>query len=86
MRLDKYLQVSRLIRRRTLAKEVIEEGRVAVNGRPAKPSTAVAVGDRIELDLPKGRVIVEVTAIREHVPAREASSLYRVVGQEPGPA
>jgi ribosomal 50S subunit-recycling heat shock protein len=86
VRLDKYLQVSRLIRRRTLAKTVIEDGRVAVNGRPAKPSTAVAVGDRIALDLPKGALVVEVLAVREHVAARDAASLYRIVSQESGSA
>ena len=79
MRLDKFLQVSRLIKRRTLAKAVVEEGRVFLNGRPAKPSTAVTVGDRVLVDLPRGRLQVEVLLIQEHVPAKMAGSLYRVL-------
>jgi len=79
MRLDKFLQVSRLIKRRTLAKSVIEEGRVFVNGRPAKPSTAVAVGDRLRVELPRGCLDVEVLEVREHVSAAMAGTLYRPV-------
>ncbi|MGC8486605.1 MAG: RNA-binding S4 domain-containing protein [Clostridia bacterium] len=79
MRLDKFLQVSRLIKRRTVAKEVAEGGRVSINGRPAKPSTAVEVGDRLLIDLPRGRLQVEVLEVKDHVPAKAAASLYRVI-------
>jgi ribosomal 50S subunit-recycling heat shock protein len=79
MRLDKFLKVSRLIRRRAVAKSVAEEGRCRVNGRPAKPSTAVSAGDRVVLDLPRGRIEIEVLDTRDAVPAAMAASLYRVV-------
>jgi ribosomal 50S subunit-recycling heat shock protein len=82
MRLDKFLQVSRLIKRRTVSKAMVEEGRVSVNGRVAKPATPVAVGDRLVLDLPRGRLAVEVVDVREHVAARDAADLYRVVDPE----
>ncbi|CAB1130108.1 ribosomal RNA binding protein involved in 50S recycling; heat shock protein [Candidatus Hydrogenisulfobacillus filiaventi] len=77
MRLDKYLKVSRLVKRRTVAKELCDAGQVWVNGHLAKAATEVEVGDRIELHTPRGPVTVEVTAVREHVPAVEADSLYR---------
>lgn len=79
MRIDKYLKVSRIIKRRTVAKEVLDQGRVSVNGRVVKAGYEVKVGDQIVLDVPGGprRVIVE--AIRENVPAKEAESLYREV-------
>jgi ribosomal 50S subunit-recycling heat shock protein len=85
MRLDKFLQVSRLIKRRTVAKEVAEEGRVSLNGRAARPATPVRVGDRLRIELPRGPIEVEVLEVREHVPAKMAASLYRVVAGR-GPA
>lgn len=78
MRLDKFLKVSRLIKRRTVAKAVVEGGRVRVNGREAKPATPVAVGDRIEIDTPWGLSVVVVERLADSVPAKEAASLYRV--------
>jgi ribosomal 50S subunit-recycling heat shock protein len=86
MRLDKWLKVSRLIKRRTVAKTVVESGRARLNGRPAKPATEVSVGDRLELDLGGGMVTVVVEATPESVPAAQAASLYRVVGENPGGA
>ncbi|MDA8396410.1 MAG: RNA-binding S4 domain-containing protein [Actinomycetota bacterium] len=79
MRLDKFLQVSRLIKRRTVAKEVAEEGRVRLNGRTARPATPVFVGDHLRIELPRGPIEVEVLEVREHVPAKLAASLYRLV-------
>ncbi|MCY0879637.1 MAG: RNA-binding S4 domain-containing protein [Firmicutes bacterium] len=79
MRIDKYLKVSRLIKRRTLAKEALDQGRVSVNGRVVKASYEVKVGDLIELNLPSGLRAVRVEAVRENVPAQEASTLYREV-------
>ncbi|MCL8208545.1 MAG: RNA-binding S4 domain-containing protein [Actinomycetia bacterium] len=78
MRLDKFLKVSRLIKRRTVAKAVVEGGRVRVNGREAKPATPVTVGDRIEIDTPWGLSVVVVERLKETVPAKEAPTLYRV--------
>jgi ribosomal 50S subunit-recycling heat shock protein len=82
MRLDKFLKVSRLIKRRAVAKSVVEEGRCQVNGRVAKPSTMVSVGDRVLLELPRGRMEIEVAAIRESVRQADAADMYRVVAGE----
>ncbi|MCY0899128.1 MAG: RNA-binding S4 domain-containing protein [Firmicutes bacterium] len=79
MRIDKYLKVSRLIKRRTLAKEALDQGRVSVNGRVVKASYEVKVGDQIELNLPSGLRTVRVEAVRENVPAKDAPTLYREV-------
>lgn len=79
MRIDKYLKVSRIIKRRTLAKEVLDLGRVTVNGRVVKAGYEVKVGDQIALDVPGGTRTVIVEAVRENVPAKEAETLYREV-------
>lgn len=79
MRLDKFLKVSRLVKRRVLAKELCDGGRAAVNGRPAKAGHELAVGDVIELHFGQRTVRAEVLDLREHVPATEAESMYRVL-------
>ena len=79
MRLDKYLKVSRLIKRRTTANEACDNGLVSVNGRPARASYEVKVGDRISLRLGAREVTVEVLAVQETVRQSEAGTLYRQV-------
>lgn len=79
MRIDKYLKVSRIIKRRTVAKEVLDMGRVSVNGRVVKAAYEVNVGDEITLDVPGGARTIIVAAVRENVPAKEAETLYRQV-------
>lgn len=79
MRLDKYLKVSRLIKRRTTANEACDNGLVSVNGRPVRASYEVKVGDRISLRLGAREVTVEVLAIQETVRQAEASTLYRQI-------
>ena len=80
MRLDKFLKISGLIPRRTVAKEACDAGRVSVNGRPAKSSATVTVGDRIVIDLGRGRQEVDVTEVPQGGVSRNARSrLYRVV-------
>lgn len=79
MRIDKYLKVSRLVKRRTLAKEVCEHGHVAVNGKVVKPGYEVSVGDALELRLPSGVRRVVIEKILENVPAKAAAELYREV-------
>jgi len=81
MRLDKYLKVSRLIKRRTVAKEACDAGRISLNGREAKAGAEVKVGDILELKLGNRRLKVEITAVEENVPAGEAATLYRVLEQ-----
>lgn len=79
MRLDKYLKVSRLIKRRTAANEACDNGLVSVNGRPARASYEVKAGDRISLRLGAREVTVEVLAVQETVRQSEAGTLYRQV-------
>ena len=79
MRLDKYLKVSRLIKRRTVANEACDAGRVLANGKPARASYDVKVGDRLELRLGQRPVTGEVLAVNEYAKKEEAALLYRVV-------
>ncbi|WP_217588334.1 RNA-binding S4 domain-containing protein [Lentibacillus saliphilus] len=82
MRLDKFLKISRLIKRRTLAKEVAEQGRITINGQQAKASTNVAVGDEVTIRFGQKLVTVEVTSLKEHVKKGEAEMLYKVLKEE----
>ena len=77
MRLDKYLKVSRLIKRRTVACDACNAGRVVVNGKPQKASYEVKVGDRIEIGFGERLVAVEVTGLEETQKKDEAKELYR---------
>ena len=77
MRLDKYLKVSRLIKRRTVANEACDAGRVSVNGKPAKASAEVKVGDVIEIGFGNRQVRAEVTEITETTRKEEAKDLFR---------
>jgi ribosomal 50S subunit-recycling heat shock protein len=79
MRFDKFLKVSRLIKRRTVAHDAAEAGRVTVNGREAKPSYQVKPGDVLELGFGPRTLKVEVTDIRENTRKEEAATLYREV-------
>ncbi|MDD6247306.1 MAG: RNA-binding S4 domain-containing protein [Firmicutes bacterium] len=79
MRLDKYLKVSRLIKRRTVANEACDNTRVSVNGRPAKASYAVTVGDRIEIQFGARTVAVEVLQVAENVRKDDAVGMYREI-------
>ena len=77
MRLDKYLKVSRLIKRRTVANEACDGERVSVNGRQVKASYHVKVGDVIEIAFGKGALKVEVTEINETANKASAPAMYR---------
>ena len=79
MRLDKYLKVSRLIKRRTVANEACDNGRVSVNGRPVKASYDVKVGDRLEVALGTRTLAVEVLQVAETVKKDDASAMYKEV-------
>ncbi len=79
MRLDKYLKVSRLIKRRTVANEACDNARVNVNGRPAKASYDVKVGDVIELQFGARTVRVEVLQVADNVRKDDAAAMYREV-------
>ena len=77
MRLDKYLKVSRLIKRRTVANEACDAGRVSINGKPAKAGADVKVGDVIEIRFGTREVKVEVTSVQETVKKEEAKDLFK---------
>lgn len=77
MRLDKFLKVSRLIKRRTVANEACDAGRVLVNEKPARASLNVKAGDIIEIRLGTNAIRVEVLEVQETVKKEEAKELYR---------
>ena len=79
MRLDKYLKVSRLIKRRTVANEACDNGRISVNGRVVKASYEVKVGDRIEIAMGTRTVAVEVLQVAESVRKDDACALYKEI-------
>jgi len=79
LRLDKYLKIARIIKRRTVAKDVCEGEKVMVNGRIAKPSADVKPGDIITLDLKNHIFEVKVLAVPPNVRAEEAHTLYEVL-------
>ena len=79
MRLDKYLKVSRLIKRRTVANEACDNGRISVNGRVVKASYDVKVGDRIELTMGTRTVAVEVLEVADNVRKDDAAGMYKEV-------
>ena len=79
MRLDKYLKVSRLIKRRTVANEACDNGRISVNGRVVKASYDVKPGDRIDISMGARTVSVEVLQVSETVRKDDAAELYKEV-------
>lgn len=83
MRLDKFLKVSRLIKRRTLAKEVCEGGRVTINEKVAKASSEVQVGDTLAIRFGQKLVSVKVERVADNVSKDMADTLYTVVSEEP---
>ena len=79
MRLDKFLKVSRLIKRRTVANEACDAGRVLVNGKPANASVKVKAGDIIEIQFGTRTVKVEVLGIKETTKKEEAGELFKYI-------
>ena len=79
MRIDKYLKLSRIIKRRTIAQEACDAGRVMINNKVAKASTDVKIGDVIEIRFGEHTTKYEVVEIKEHVKKEETSDLYRIL-------
>ena len=79
MRLDKYLKVSRLIKRRTVANEAGDNGRISANGRVVKASYDVKVGDKIEISMGTRTVTVEVLLVADNVRKDDAAAMYKEV-------
>ena len=82
MRLDKYLKVSRIIKRRTVAKEVCEGERVSINGKTAKPSTVVKEGDIIEIQFDNRSLKERIINVVEHVKKENAKEMYEIIEGE----
>lgn len=80
MRLDKYLKLSRVIKRRSVANEVCDQGRVSLNGKVAKAATPVSVGDLLEIRFGTGPVRLRVLSVQEVVRKNEAQSMYELEG------
>lgn len=79
MRLDKYLKVTRLIKRRTVANEACDTGRISVNGKVARASYDVKVGDKIEINMGQRPLKVEVLNVSEYATKENAAENYRVI-------
>ncbi len=79
MRLDKYLKVSRIIKRRTVANEACDAGRVEVNGKPARASYDVKEGDKIKVSLGQNERTFEVLEVNEHALKEDASKMYKII-------
>lgn len=79
MRVDKYLKISRLIKRRTVANEACEQGRISVNTKVVKPSYDVKIGDELSIRFGDREVKIRVTNLSEHVKKEEASSMFEVI-------
>lgn len=79
MRLDKYLKNSRIIKRRTVANEACDQGRVLVNGKIAKAGTTLKVGDEIEIQFGDRPMKVRVTKLLEHLKKDEAKDMYEIL-------
>lgn len=79
MRIDKYLKISRLIKRRTLANEACENGRVKINDKVAKPGSEIKVGDIIEIQFGNSNTKVEVISISEHVLKADTKEMFKIL-------
>lgn len=82
MRLDKYLKISRLIKRRTIADEACSAGRVLINGKVAKSGTKVQEGDIIEILFGDKVTKVQITDIKEHVRKDDAKDMYKIISHK----
>ena len=79
MRIDKFLKVSRILKRRSVANEACAGGRVAVNGKDAKPSYSLKIGDEVEIRFGEGSLKFKVLALKETVKKEEAQTLYEII-------
>ena len=82
MRLDKFLKVSRIIKRRTVSKEISESSRVKVNGKMAKPSTKLKIGDIIEIEFGRSILVVQVKDLKDHVLKDDSTMLYEMIEEK----
>ena len=81
MRIDKFLKVSRILKRRTLAQEAVSSGRISVNGRVVKPSYQVKIGDIVEVGFVSGAVKFRILDVKDTVKKEQVDSLYEILGE-----
>lgn len=79
MRIDKFLKVSRIIKRRTVAKEACDKGIVTINGKVAKSSNEVMVGDVLEIQFGEKKIKFKITEVKEHVLKNDAKEMYTII-------
>src|SRR5699024_8565508 len=82
MRLDKFLKVSRIIKRRPLAKQIAGEGRISVNGTPAKASATLAEGDLLDIRFAQKKLNIKVLRFKEYIEKETTTDIYEVVQEE----
>lgn len=82
MRLDKYLKIARIIKRRPLAKEIAEQGRIKVNGNVVKPSVDVQPGDEMEIRFAHTILTINILQVKDHVRKDEVTGLYEIIREE----
>lgn len=81
MRIDKFLKVSRILKRRSVANEVCSSGKVEVNNRPAKPSTTIKEGDVVSMSYASGKFVFRVMMISETVKKEDAGKMYEIIAE-----
>ncbi len=82
MRLDKYLKVSRIIKRRTVAKEIADNGRILVNNRVAKSSTDVSIGDELVIQFGNKKLTLKIEKILDSTKKEDAAMMYSIISEE----
>lgn len=79
MRIDKFLKVARIIKRRTVANEACSAGRVSINGKPSKAGAEVKIGDTVEIGFGERKIKLQVMSLNEHASKDEAANLYQII-------
>ena len=82
MRLDKFLKVSRIIKRRTVANEISAKGYIWINGKQAKPSTALKVGDELTIYFAKKELVYEVLELRDSTKKEDATKMFKIISEK----
>lgn len=82
MRLDKFLKVSRIIKRRTIANEISQNGYIWINGKQAKPSTSLKVGDEITIYFAKKELVYEVLELKDSTKKEDATKMFKIISEK----
>lgn len=82
MRLDKFLKVSRIIKRRTIANEVCQQGYISINGKVAKASTPLKVGDKMTIDFAKKEVVYEILELKDSTKKEDATKMFKIIEEK----